>query len=246
MRRFPLSPLTPWSGSVCSVFQPSTATLVTSNMTSSTIFLRCFLDNIPSKFQMPVFCWVFQVPIWKAFNDPMTLETFNLPMWAKEWSRSLQPSDIVTRPQLLQHKTMSLCLVRLVVSYANTCAYMFRYTGKTMWKGTYYVESLRCDMLRAYHANIPWHGIYDGIYWLHACQKTEQNGKKRPQTWTTKYIIIAYVAYTHENARKIQIEVRSNIYTIHVPKLGGGFLTRAKLWAALVRTFLHARISSQG
>lgn len=81
---------------------------------------------------MPLFCWVFQVPIWKAFNDPMTLETFNLPMWAKEWSRSLQPSDIVTRPRLLQHKTMSLCLVRLVVSYANTCAYMFRYTCKTM------------------------------------------------------------------------------------------------------------------
>ena len=78
-------------------------------------------------------------------------------------------------------------------------------------------------MLRAYHANIPWHGIYDGIYWLHACQKTEQNGKKRPQTWTTKYMKIAYVAYTHANARKIQIEVRSNRYTIHVPKLWGGF-----------------------
>lgn len=104
--------------------QPSTATLVTSNMTSSIIFCAIFLDNIPSKFQMPLFCWVFQVPIWKAFNDPMTLETFNLPMWAKEWSRSLQPSDIVTRPRLLQHKTMSLCLVRLMVSHSNICSFL--------------------------------------------------------------------------------------------------------------------------
>ena len=143
MWRFPLSPLTPWSGSVCSVFQalkndmkmqPLTATLVTSNMTSSIIFCAVFLDNITSKFQMPLFCWVFQVPIWKAFNDPMTLETFNLPMRAKEWSRSLQPSDIVTRPRVLQHKTMSLCLVRLMVSHSNTCAYKFRYMCKTMWK----------------------------------------------------------------------------------------------------------------